>query len=432
MKYPVSDASVNLLNGKFTDGDPLSSIPRSLDKARDMNRVYDELLSIVSAAGLVPSEADNTQVLQAINILLSGADLIARFSTTANIALTGLGTQGGGDWGAALTAGDLILAKDQTTGSQNGWYVAAAGAWARVVYEDTSAEVRPGALTKISEGTTLADSMWMLTTDASIVLGTTSLVFARKDNQSTQTVGVQAQFKNLKIAAIGVNNANVLVTADEVCLENPSNQYFTARNANITINSAGTVGAINSSSSALAINTWYAVWLWWNGTTLVGTIDTSFTTPTAPTGYTNAHKARIGSVRTDSSGSKFLLQTLQYGRNARYEPLAASNTVAPPSIASGVSGSTAVSVTAVVPSSASEILVTLAGNIAINTGGGVASSAVYTFGNAGNAPISVFNANTNGIQANGHANIALLGMTVTYNSSSANLVLVTNGWVDNI
>jgi phage-related tail fiber protein len=101
----------------------------------------------------------------------------ARYTTTGDINLSGLATQASGDWPAALTAGDRVLAKDQATGANNGLYIAAAGAWARAADADADAEVTPGMLVTIEEGATLADTVWELTTNGPIVLGTTALTF---------------------------------------------------------------------------------------------------------------------------------------------------------------------------------------------------------------------------------------------------------------
>lgn len=105
--------------------------------------------------------------------------LPARFTTTANISLSGLGVQGGGDWGGALTAGNRVLAKNQTLAQNNGVYVVAAGAWTRSTDMDSSVEITPGMLISVSEGTTLADTLWELSADAPITIGVTNLTFIR-------------------------------------------------------------------------------------------------------------------------------------------------------------------------------------------------------------------------------------------------------------
>lgn len=168
----------------FRNGNKALGIQATFLTAEVFNAWQEEKANFVEAAGLTLDPDDNTQMLQAARIILSNADMIARFTTIGNIALNGLGVQAGGDWTANLTANDFILVKDQAAPANNGWYRAQAGAWTRVVYLDEDNEVSAGMLTKVSEGATLADSIWMLTTDNPIDVGTTALNFGRKDSFS--------------------------------------------------------------------------------------------------------------------------------------------------------------------------------------------------------------------------------------------------------
>jgi hypothetical protein len=101
--------------------------------------------------------------------------LSVRVATTANITLSGTQTVDG----VALVAGDRVLVKNQTTQSQNGIYAVAAGAWARTTDADSADEVHAGMFTFVTEGSTQADTGWVLTANDPIVLGTTVLTFAQ-------------------------------------------------------------------------------------------------------------------------------------------------------------------------------------------------------------------------------------------------------------
>lgn len=98
-----------------------------------------------------------------------------RVATTANITLSGLQTIDG----VTLVANDSVLVKDQTTGTQNGIYLAQSGAWTRRADADANAEVTAGLSVMVTEGTLYADSQWRLTTNDTITIGTTSLTFAQ-------------------------------------------------------------------------------------------------------------------------------------------------------------------------------------------------------------------------------------------------------------
>jgi hypothetical protein len=110
----------------------------------------------------------------------------ARTATTANITLSGTFTVDG----VPLVLGNRVLVKDQTDQTQNGLYTVASGAWTR-----TNDQLL-GSIISVQEGTINGDVIFMCTTNATIILGVTSIVFSRvaasglrdlKDGTWTQT-----------------------------------------------------------------------------------------------------------------------------------------------------------------------------------------------------------------------------------------------------
>lgn len=67
MDYPNSVPSAGLVNGKFVDEDALAGSPGSLIPASWGNGVTQEILGVVRAAGMTPSESSNTQLLDALH-----------------------------------------------------------------------------------------------------------------------------------------------------------------------------------------------------------------------------------------------------------------------------------------------------------------------------------------------------------------------------
>lgn len=113
-----------------------------------------------------------------------------RLKTTANDTLSGLAARDG----VTPVAGDRILATAQTTGAQNGVYVAAAGAWARATDADGAGELNPGAFWYVEEGTSFGKTQWRIENTGTITIGTTTITinqFGGAATSYTASLGVQ-------------------------------------------------------------------------------------------------------------------------------------------------------------------------------------------------------------------------------------------------
>ncbi len=104
---------------------------------------------------------------------------------TANLTLSGEQTIDG-----VTTSASLVLATGQSTGSQNGPWVSAAGAWARPTwYANGSTTQAPQFLTTfVRLGTTYQGSTWRMTT-ASVTIGTTATTWVQTPTNINSVTG---------------------------------------------------------------------------------------------------------------------------------------------------------------------------------------------------------------------------------------------------
>jgi hypothetical protein len=106
-----------------------------------------------------------------------------RAATTANITLSAPQTVDT----VAVTGGQRVLVKNQSTPAQNGIYQVNAGAWTRVEDMNIWSEV-PGAFTFVEEGTQ-ADTGWVSTADTGGTLGTTAVTWTQFSGAGQITAG---------------------------------------------------------------------------------------------------------------------------------------------------------------------------------------------------------------------------------------------------
>lgn len=172
-----------------------------------------------------------------------------RAASTGNIAsLSGTTTIDG----VALIAGDRVLVKDQSTASQNGVYVVAAGAWARAEDMNTWAEL-VAAYLFVEEGTVNADNGFLCTVDQGGTLGTTNITFVQFNGagQVIAGAGLTKTGNQIDVAAgtgITVAGDNVALAGQALALHNLASNGIFVRTG------AGTVAARSIAASGSGIS----------------------------------------------------------------------------------------------------------------------------------------------------------------------------------
>ena len=178
----------------------------------------------------------------------SGLDVkdSVRAATTASINISSDLQSGDIIDGVTLATGDRVLVKNQNTASENGIYVVvASGAASRSTDADTSAEVTSGMFTFVTEGTVNDNSGWVMSTNDTIVLGTTSLAFVQFSGAGQITAGAGLTKSGNTIDAVG--------TADRITVNADSIDISSTYVGQSTITTLGTVTTGTWSASTIAI-----------------------------------------------------------------------------------------------------------------------------------------------------------------------------------
>jgi hypothetical protein len=142
-----------------------------------------------SAAGAAASKAYVDSLVSG----LSWKDSVRALAST-NITLSGTQTVDG----VSLVAGDRVLVTGQTTGTENGIYVVAAGSWTRATYADPVYELE-GAAVFVQECTAVANTGWTQTADG--LSGFDGLSWSQFSGGSVYVAGVGINIAGNMISA---------------------------------------------------------------------------------------------------------------------------------------------------------------------------------------------------------------------------------------
>lgn len=213
----VSDVN-NTINGlTTTDISEGTSLYFTDARARSAISSGDNTLSYNSSTGVITANTSTlalkSYVDEQVQASSQGLDVkgSVRVATTENITLSGTQTIDG----VSLSAGDRVLVKDQSTGSENGIYVVAAGAWSRADDANSNDDVTAGLFTFVTEGSSYADTGWVLSTNDTITLDTTALTFTQFSGAGQYSGGDGLTLTGTTFA-VGGTTDRITVNADSV------------------------------------------------------------------------------------------------------------------------------------------------------------------------------------------------------------------------
>ena len=244
-----------------------------------------------------------------VDSVAQGLDVKAScvYSTTADITLSGLAVQAGGDWTSSLTAGDRILVKNQASSQFNGIYVASSTAWARSADMNTWAEV-PSAFTFIESGTTLADTGWVSTANQGGTINVTPMPWSQFSGAGSYLAGTGLtltgntfSITNTAVTAAAYGSSSQVATFTV----NAQGQLTLAANASISIAgsqvSSGTIDSARLSGTYSGITGLGTLGDLTVTNTITGSISGNAGTATTATKSTNLAGGALGSLPYQSA-----------------------------------------------------------------------------------------------------------------------------------
>mgnify|MGYP000285286688 CR=1 FL=1 len=203
-----------------------------------------------------------------------------RAATTAAGTLASSFANGSVIDGVTLATGNRILVKNQAAPAENGLYtVNASGAPTRVLDMDAWTDV-PGAFVFVEEGTTLADTAWVCTSNSGGTLNTTAITFVQFGGAGTYTAGtgltltgttfsitspIATSLGGTGLGSIGTANQILGVNTGATGLEyktvaagtgvsvTPAAGTITIANTGVTSNVAGTGISVSGATGAVTI-----------------------------------------------------------------------------------------------------------------------------------------------------------------------------------
>jgi hypothetical protein len=204
---------------QFADGTVVQTVASLAQTQTFTNKTWGDNLNMggfrITGLGTPTSSSDAATKLY-VDDLVTGLDVkgSVRVASTGNVAIS---SPGASIDGITLANGNRVLLKDQSIASQNGIYVfnGSGSAMTRSTDADASGEVTAGLYVWVEDGTTNADSGWILITDGTIILDTTALAFTQFSGSASVIAGNGLTKTGSTIDVVGTTN-RITVATDSI------------------------------------------------------------------------------------------------------------------------------------------------------------------------------------------------------------------------
>lgn len=162
-----------------------------------------------------PTAAQDAATKAYVDTAVQGLDAKAsvRVATTANITLSGTQTVDG----IALSVGDRVLVKDQSTAANNGIYLVSASTWTRTTDADTWAEL-VSAFVFVEVGTTNGNNGFTCTVAAGGTLGSTAVTWVQFSGAGQINAGTGLTKTGNTLNVGTASSARIVVNSDDIDL----------------------------------------------------------------------------------------------------------------------------------------------------------------------------------------------------------------------
>lgn len=170
-------------------------------------------------------------------------------ATTGNVTLSGEQTIDG-----VLTNASRVLVKDNTTASQNGLWVSAAGAWTRATDADSATEI-PGMAVYVAGGTINSGKQFVCTASGTIVVGTTNLPFVELSDLNNVDARINDAFTDFRVVSLNPESGYILAcvdAADQILFAVETSGRMVAHLSEHTIFPQALMDLVNASGVSLA------------------------------------------------------------------------------------------------------------------------------------------------------------------------------------